>query len=142
MWPRPLAELVAGSAPSLSTVSHCWESRWEELLSLGLAAPDCRVDEDRRIPHHPPGPLGTAAWPRQPIQPYLPKCPSTVEQSCEGSGAHCTLFAASELFLAARYWAGGERPSEHAARSGPSPAPGLLLLLPSAQGCWTNPPGA
>lgn len=38
MWPRPLAELVAGSAPSLSTVSHCWESRWEELLSLGLAA--------------------------------------------------------------------------------------------------------
>lgn len=36
MWPRALGELVAGSAPSLSTVSHCWESRWEE-ISLGLA---------------------------------------------------------------------------------------------------------
>lgn len=37
-WPRPPGELVAGSAPSLSTVPHCWESRGEG-ISLPLAAP-------------------------------------------------------------------------------------------------------
>lgn len=96
------------------------------------------MDEERRIPHRLPGPLGTGVWPRQPVQPHLPKCPSTMRQSCEGSGARYILFAASELFSAARYWAGGEEPREHVARSGLSPAPGLLLL-PRTQGCWRKP---
>lgn len=48
MRPRPLGELVAGPAPSLPTVSHGWESRWEG-IGLALAPPwsslpDCRVD--------------------------------------------------------------------------------------------------
>lgn len=99
MW--PLGEMVAGSAPSLSSLPLLGNQSGSG-TSKEFSVPDCRVDEERRIPHHLPGSLGTGVWPHQPFQPYLPKCPSTVKQSCEGWGAHCILFAASELFLAAR----------------------------------------
>lgn len=114
---------MAGSVPSLRAISHGRETDGREpshIWHLGGAflALTWGVAAERQIPQRSAtsqGPSGREHGHRSPV------CPDemvTWSQALMGSGTHRLLFAASGLFLAARYGEDGGKPRRDAAWPG------------------------